>query len=61
MATRQSTAKSAAERKKEERARHQRAGRAPLGVYVHPEDRARVRRYVDRINKERFGDDGRAA
>lgn len=47
------TAKTAAQRKAEERERKRALGFVPYQVWVHPKDMARVRKYIDRINKAR--------
>ena len=41
----------AAERKAAERARHKEAGRVAVTVYVLPEARERLHRYVKRLNE----------
>lgn len=51
------TPRTPAQRKQDERDRHRIAGRtAVVHSYVHPADRARVTRYVQRVNKARFSD-----
>lgn len=41
----------AAQRKAAERARQKEAGRVPVTVYVYPQDREKLRRYVKRLNQ----------
>ncbi len=45
--------KSPAQRKADERERQRQLGRVAVQVWVHPDDRARVQRYAERVNKER--------
>lgn len=45
----------AAERKAAERARHKEAGRVPVTVYVYPEARELLHRYVKRLNERSRG------
>lgn len=46
--------KSPAQRKAEERKRHARAGRVPRTHYIHPDDTAKLAKYVARLNKARL-------
>lgn len=41
----------AAKWKAAERARHREAGRKPVTVYVYPEDRELLHRYIKRLNE----------
>lgn len=47
-------AQTPAQRKAAERDRQRRAGRVVVQVWVHPEDRDRVVRYVARLNRKRI-------
>jgi hypothetical protein len=47
------TAKSAAQRKAEERERQRSLGRVVVQVWVHPEDRENLARYIKRLNQRR--------
>lgn len=47
------TAKTANERKAAEHARHRALGRTPVQLWVDPEDRERLRRYAERLNRRR--------
>jgi hypothetical protein len=44
----------AAERKAAERARHKEAGRVAVTVFVYPDDRLNLARYVKRLNQRRL-------
>jgi hypothetical protein len=44
-----SQAKTAAQRKADERARHRDAGRVAVTHYIYPEDREKVARYIKRL------------
>lgn len=44
---------SPAQRKAAERARYRALGRVPLQVWIHPDDRALVRRFADELNARR--------
>ena len=44
------TAKPAAVRKANERARHKEAGRVAVTVYIYPDDREHLARYIKRLN-----------
>jgi hypothetical protein len=43
--------KTPAQRKADERKRHAEAGRVPRTHYIHPDDSAKLARYVARLNK----------
>lgn len=43
----------AAERKAAERARHKDAGRVSVTVFIYPEDRENLARYIKRLNQRR--------
>ena len=47
------TAKSAAQRKADERQRQRDAGRVVVQVWVHPLDRDKLARYIKRLNERR--------
>ena len=47
------TAKSAAQRKAEERARQREAGRTVVQVWVHADDREKLAHYIRRLNERR--------
>ena len=47
------TAKSAAQRKAEERGRKREAGRTVVQVWVHPDDREKLAHYIRRLNERR--------
>ncbi len=47
------TAKSAAQRKADERERQRLAGRVVVQVWVHPDDREKLAHYVKRLNQRR--------
>jgi hypothetical protein len=47
------SAKTPAERKQDERQRQRRLGRRVVQVWVHPDDREKLARYVKRLNKQR--------
>lgn len=47
------TAKSAAQRKAEERQRQRDAGLVVVQVWVHPDDRLKLARYIKRLNQRR--------
>lgn len=47
------TAKSAAQRKAEERQRQREAGRVAVTVWIHPDDRLNLARYLKRLNQRR--------
>ena len=44
-------AKTAAQRKAEERQRHREAGRVIVQAWVYPEDRPKLARYIKRLNE----------
>lgn len=46
-------AKTAVERKADERARLRALGRVPIEAWVHPEDRERIQAFIARLNKAR--------
>lgn len=47
------TAKSASQRKADERQRQRDAGRVVVQVWVHPLDRDKLARYIKRLNERR--------
>ena len=53
-----SQAKTAKQRKADERQRHKEAGRVPVTVYVWPEARTLLHRYVKRLNERVRGREG---
>lgn len=45
------TAKSASQRKADERQRQRDAGRVVVQVWIHPDDREKLARYIRRLNE----------
>ena len=48
-----SAAKTASQRKADERQRQRDAGRVVVQVWVHPDDRAKLAHYIKRLNERR--------
>ncbi len=48
-----SPAKTAAQRKAEERQRQRDRGRVVVQVWIHPDDRAKLAHYIKRLNERR--------